>query len=167
MTEKDLEHVGIAQVSVAIYSLLMLIEKVGVRKIILEAITDLHKTQWKQPKDVLPFDRSLRYDNLTISLLLFNCCHGSIQEFSLALSTLTRHIQYVHGSTSFLLNHISTSDEVSSVSMTTEPLEQEELANQITAVSLATRNLQRDVTMLERRVNNVSMSVWARGYRTF
>jgi hypothetical protein len=120
MSDGDLEDIGISQV--------------GIRKKILEAITDLHKTQWKMPQEPLVIKRGL-----------------SLQEYSLVLLQLCSHIDYVCSSTRFVLNQ--TTHEVSSpVAMAMESCEQEELINQVQNIGTASRALATAVATLEGEV---------------
>ena len=127
--------------------------KVGLRKKITNAVTELHKTQWKMPDDPLPFKRALRQ----VVLAYYGSCMiliYSLQEYSLVLSQLANHIRYVHGSTSFIIGHTS-SKTPSPITMASEPGEVEELTNQIQAVVIASQHLKQEVSSLEQLVYDV------------
>ena len=84
---------------------------------------------------------------------LFAFC-DSLQEYSLVLSQLSYHINYVCSSTSFILKH--TTDTASSpITMATETCEKEELMNQVHTVVVASRELEKAVTKLQQHVYHV------------
>ena len=37
------------------------VSQVGARKRILDGILEVHKKQWKMPKDILPYNKSIRW----------------------------------------------------------------------------------------------------------
>lgn len=121
MNDKDFEDMGISQV--------------GVRKILISAITDLHKTNWTMPNKPFTTTRGL-----------------SLEEYSIVLSQLSRHISYIGGSTSFIINHTST-NAPSPVTMATDYREQQELINQVKSVVDASGSLHQKVLQLENDIN--------------
>lgn len=139
--------------------------KVGLRKKITNAVTELHKTQWKMPDDRLPVKRSLRQ----VVLGYYGSCMiliYSLQEYSLVLSQLANHIRYVRGSTSFIIGRTS-SKTPSPITMASEPGEVEELTNQIQAVVIASQHLKQEVSSLEQliyTVRNLIMTITKKAF---
>ena len=90
-----------------------------------------------------------------MNTILIHILYCSLEEYSIVLSQLSRHIGYIGGSTSFIINHTST-DAPSPITMATDYREQQELINQVKSVVDASSILHQKVLQLENDINKVS-----------